>query len=240
MSKVHQTCDVSYHCCFARGKNVTYNLSFDADTFQLLHQPAEPWPEWTRLDVHRCPNCKLDPAQHSYCPAAVQLSQIVADCHEVDASAAMEVKVVMPHRTVIHTTTAQRALSSLMGLVLAASGCPLLSHFRPMARFHLPVSTDDETMYRAISMYLMSRFVVRRKGKTSGLELNGLLRIYRNVEQVNKAMSSRLSPVCRNDAIMAGLVWLNEYARRMPLAMEEYLDRLHPLFATYLSEANPL
>lgn len=237
MSKMHETYDVGYHCSFASGKQSAYNFSFDVHTFLSLHKPPEPWPEWTLLDYHRCPNCKLDVTQNIHCPAAIHLSQIVADFHDLEASAPLEVKVVTKNRTVSLTSSSQSVLSSLMGMVLATSGCPVAAPFRPLARFHLPVSSDDETMYRVISMYLMSRFVVRRKGKTSGLELNGLLKIYRDMEQLNKALSNRVASCCKKDAVPSGLKRLNIYAHNMPLAMEEYLDRLNPLFATYLTES---
>ena len=37
---------------------------------------------------------------------------------------------------------------------MALSGCPVLEQLKPMARFHLPFASVEETIYRAASMYL--------------------------------------------------------------------------------------
>ncbi len=54
-------------------------------------------------------------------------------------------------------TTAQQAMSSVLGLIMATAGCPWTDRLRPMARFHLPFASDAETLYRSISMFLLSR-----------------------------------------------------------------------------------
>jgi hypothetical protein len=40
---------------------------------------------------------------------------------------------------------------------VATSGCRYTAYFKPMARFHLPFANEEETAYRAISMYLLSQ-----------------------------------------------------------------------------------
>ncbi len=228
---------INYQCSFpAIKRRFDLSLRFDALSFDLLNRPDSPLPEWCRMEFHRCPNCRLKVAEGEPCPVAAQLCPIVENCHDIESYQVVDMEVTTPERKFVQTTTAQRALSSLMGLIMSTAGCPLLSSFRPMARFHLPGSTDDETLYRVVTMYLLSRYVAHRKGWSSGLELNGLLRIYREVEALNKAMVNRLEGICKNDAIINGLIRLNQYAQIIPLAMEEYLDRLHPLFDAFFRE----
>ena len=40
---------------------------------------------------------------------------------------------------------------------MATAGCPWTDRLRPMARFHLPFANEAETVYRSVSMYLLSR-----------------------------------------------------------------------------------
>ena len=67
------------------------------------------------------------------------------------------VTVVQSERTVYAETTAQQAMSSVLGLIMATAGCPWTDHLRPMARFHLPFANEAETLYRSVSMFLLSR-----------------------------------------------------------------------------------
>jgi len=63
-----------------------------------------------------------------------------------------EVYVETPERTYYKNTSLQDGLFSIFGVIMATSGCPPLDFLRPMARFHLPFSTLEETMIRSSSM----------------------------------------------------------------------------------------
>ncbi len=54
-------------------------------------------------------------------------------------------------------TTAQQAMSSVLGLIMATAGCPWTDRLRPMARFHLPFASEAETVYRSVCMFLLAR-----------------------------------------------------------------------------------
>src|SRR5690606_40128032 len=71
----------------------------------------------------------------------------------------------------ISTLSAQQALASLMGLVMASSGFPKTAVFRPMARFHLPFSSESETAYRVAAMYLVAQHFAHRDGAPSDLKI---------------------------------------------------------------------
>ena len=76
----------------------------------------------------------------------------------------VRVTVESEERSVVATLSAQQALASLMGLIMASSGCPRTAVFRPMARFHLPFSSESETAYRVAAMYLLAQHFVARDG----------------------------------------------------------------------------
>jgi hypothetical protein len=76
-----------------------------------------------------------------------------------------------------------------MGLIMATSGCPSLSYLKPMARFHLPLATAEETVYIATSMYLLAQYFLQKEGHKADLNLEGLLEIYHNIELINQAIA---------------------------------------------------
>ena len=90
----------------------------------------------------------------SHCPAALHLSTVIDGFTDLVSYDKVRVDVESEERSVIATLSAQQALASLMGLIMASSGCPRTAVFRPMARFHLPFSSESETAYRVAAMYL--------------------------------------------------------------------------------------
>ncbi|HKJ07570.1 MAG TPA: hypothetical protein VKA76_00635, partial [Gammaproteobacteria bacterium] len=140
-----------------------------------------------------------------------------------------------PERTVTTNTTLQRGLSSLVGLVLATSGCPHAAFFRPMARFHLPLADENETIYRATSMYLLAQYFVHREGREADLGLSGLTAIYNDVQTINRALAERLRVACEQDAPVNAVVLLDVIAKAMPLTIGSQLAELRHLFRAYLA-----
>lgn len=143
----------------------------------------------------------------------------------------VEVEVLTAERRVLHATTAQRGMSALLGVVMATGGCPVLDRFKPMARFHLPFATEDETAYRAVSMYLLARYLA--DGRYEGDAVAELRALYADVQRVNLAIAARLRHACGQDAALNGLALLDLFAKGVPQAAEELFERLRPLFSAY-------
>ena len=80
----------------------------------------------------------------------------------------VRVTVESEERSVVATLSAQQALASLMGLIMASSGCPRTAVFRPMARFHLPFSSESETAYRVAAMYLLAQHFIASRRRQAG------------------------------------------------------------------------
>jgi hypothetical protein len=227
------THEITYRYSRAGQSGTTFALRFDSETSVLADLPST-GPEWTALEVHQCANCPLTPEQNPHCPMALALMEPVARFGEVRSYSQVAVEVVTEERTVSFEGGAQDGISPLIGLLCAASGCPVTAPFRPMARFHLPFASELETVYRAASMYLLGQYFRAGKGSTTDLELNGLLDIYRNIEVVNRAMAKRLREAAREDSTVNAIVVLDLFAKTMPLAVEESLEDLRGLFDAYL------
>jgi len=188
--------------------------------------PADP-PFWTELGFSRCANCPLDASSKAHCPAALQMAGPVEQLKALVSFDTVGVTVIQAERTIHAETTAQEAMSSVLGLIMATSGCPWTDHLRPMARFHLPFASEEETVYRSIGMFLLAR-EISGSGATRGFaELEDL---YRNLHVVNRDMSRRLGAATRTDPARNAMALLDSYTTLLPAALEASFDELKPLF----------
>ena len=130
-----------YQFVMPDGQVEAFTVRLDRQTLLVQAEQEAVLPDWTRLGYAQCPNCPLDADQVSHCPVAKHLVGLVEQAKRLFSYAEIEVKVVTPERSITTTTTAQRGVSSLMGLLIATSGCPHTALFRPMERYHLPFST---------------------------------------------------------------------------------------------------
>ncbi len=224
----------SYQFTFEDGYTRTVSVDLDEQTLLQVSAPAENLPHWTRLDFHRCSNCPFDPGETQDCPLAVTLITPVAVFAGRESHNQVSVNVSQSQREVSATVSAQRALSSLLGLLMATSGCPHLRFFRPMARHHLPFADAAETVYRAMSMYLLGQYMRRRVGLEADFELEGLRDIYTRVRQVNLGMSERMRDADTVDSPVNAVVLLDLFAQAVPYSVDDALEEFSELFANYL------
>jgi hypothetical protein len=231
MSKVA----LKYHFTFPDSRERTFELELDRDTAELS-SPADPNPPaWTELGFHQCTGCPFEKSKVSHCPAAVHLSTVIDGFTDLVSYDKVRVEVETDERAVIATLSAQQALASLMGLIMASSGCPRTAVFRPMARFHLPFSNESETAYRVAAMYLVAQhFIAREGGGKADFTLEDLGRVYRGVHAVNRGMAQRLRAATRQDAIVNAIVLLDVYSSLVPAAIHDILAEIKPAFAALL------
>ena len=185
-------------------------------------------PAWAALTYHQCSHCPLDKETHRYCPIALNLAYLLPESALGDSFQTVTLEVDTPQRQYRQTTTLQRALSSLFGLICALSDCPHTRFLRPMARFHLPLSSASETLVRSASLYLLQQHMADRLDSQAPLaELNAR---YAALNELNRCFTRRLRGKRTSDAPINALVLLNVTAREMHWNLEEELASLAPLF----------
>lgn len=221
--------------------NVEYRLHF-GDGMTLIHSvgvarrreavPADmvALPAWTRLDYSQCPHCPLHAADVAYCPAAVALAPLVEKLAGRDSYASVRLEVRSRERTVTAETTLQRAASSLFGLVIAGSGCPHTRFLLPMARFHLPLADEQETLFRVSGTYLLHGYFLRPGGDAGDVGLDGLKAKYAQLHVMNRALAGRLRGAGREDAPVNAVVLLDLLAKGVPSNIDDSLDELRGWF----------
>jgi hypothetical protein len=224
--------------CFDLNENWSevFDLELDAKTLELSNRPGQDLPEWTRLEVHQCSHCPFTVDSTPHCPVAVCLSQVIGRFANVISHDRIHLEVITDERTVTQETTAQKGISSLIGLLTVASGCPHTGYFKPMARFHLPLASEKETFYRATGMYLLAQYYLRRENKSSELGLDGLKHLYGSLHQLNTMIAKRIRIATNKDSSVNAVILLDMISNLVPLIMDEQLEKLRHLFDSYFSE----
>ena len=227
---------ITYRFDLPDGSAKTLEFAFDAVDFKMLKAPPDPPPFWTELAFSRCANCPLDEKLNPHCPAALQIASTLEPLNALVSFDSVGVTVTQAERTAYAQTSAQQAMSSVIGLVMATSGCPWTDHLRPMARFHLPFASEAETVYRSIGMFLLARAIA---GSDESQGFAALEALYENLHVVNRDMSRRLGAAARTDPARNAMALLDAYTTLLPAALEHSLDELRPLFDAWQTKKNP-
>jgi hypothetical protein len=230
-----ETFEIRYRFTFGSGETRTFTLSLGHDTLTLRREAPSLLPPWTALGHHRCTNCPLDPATTSHCPIAANLVEIVSAFRDRLSHEEADVTVTTRERSYRKHTTIQEGLSSLKGIVMVTSGCPVMDRLKPMVRFHLPFATMEETAFRMVATYLVAQHYRRRRGLAADATLAGMKLIYADVAEINKSFALRLAETAGKDASLNALVNLDCFAEMIPLAADDMLAEIEGYFAAYLA-----
>ena len=225
---------IRYRFLLPTGGETVFTLSLDEVSAELQKKDVASPPPWAALEFSQCSNCPLKPDEHPLCPVAHSLIDVVPQFENLVSYDRLTVEVQTEDRTVTAKTDVQAALSSLIGLVMASSGCPHTRFFRPMARFHLPVANEQETVYRSINTWLLVQHFRQADGQHTEQGLDGLAAIYSQLQIVNAALTQRLRSAGKTDSTLNAVVLLDLFAMIVPAAIDDSLDELRALLAPFL------
>jgi len=231
-----ETIDVRYRFNLGEGVLEVFDLSFRPEDMELLGPEPEKSPPWARLGFHQCPHCPLNEKEHPNCPLALRLVEVIDKFHQIMSYDNIRLDVTTRERFISQDTSAQKGVSSLLGLLIATSGCPHTRFLRPMARHHLPFASYEETLYRAASMYALAQYFRMREGLDPDRTLQGLLGLYHSVCEINVAVAERVRAATSADSTINAIVILDLFAQVLPESVEGELDKLRELFTAYLGK----
>ncbi|MCK5050680.1 MAG: hypothetical protein KAS53_02990 [Candidatus Cloacimonetes bacterium] len=197
-----------------------FEIQLDPQTLDLIHEPFLDLPFWTELEFSKCPNCPLNKEQVPNCPIAaniVGMAEVFKDSKSFENA---NVQITTSQREYNKEASLQQGVSSMLGMIMVTAGCPILSKLRPMVRFHLPFASIEETIYRAVSMYLVKQYFKSQDCKDPDWELNGLMDIYKEIHDVNKAFFNRLSSLKGKDANVNALIILDNFANYINFSID--------------------
>ena len=222
---------IQYIFEFADGRSWQHRVDLAATS--SVEQPLETLPEWTRLGSQQCDHCPLREAEFSHCPFAVALLKPVEVLAQLPSYETVSVQVLWRDRDIRQRTTLQRAFGSLLGVIGASSGCPHTRLLKPMAWFHLPFSSSDESLYRVFGTYLLGQYLRQQRGLEPDWVLSELRALYRNLRTVNLGMTARLRSASLEDSGPNGMILLDLLAMDTLYSIDQYDGELDRFFEAF-------
>ena len=223
-----------YKLTLSDGKVLEFTLEIDGATETFIPAIDQSPPFWSQLDYQQCENCPLSKEQSPQCPVAINLMPLIELCSSLVSYENVKMELITSERTVSHdNTTLQRVLSSILGLIMATTACPHTEYLKPMARFHLPLASPEETIYRTTSMFLLAQYFRHKAGLTTTLELDELTDIYHNLQVVNRALARRFRAAISEDATLNAIILLDLLSQSVTWSIEDGLEELRYLFKRY-------
>ena len=225
---------IRYRFVLPSADDAVFDLALDESTGQLAKPDVETAPPWSELAFRQCPNCPLNANESPLCPVAHSLIDVVPRFEPLVSYDQLQVIVETEDRTVTARRDVQAALSSMIGLIMASSGCPHTSFFRPMARFHLPLANEKETTHRALTNWLLAQYL-QGKGVQGPGVFDGLIGVYERLQVVNAALTRRLRAAGRTDSTLNAVVLLDLFAMLVPAGIEDATGELTTLLDDFLA-----
>ena len=234
---------MQWHYIFhlADDKTLQFDVELEDKTLNFVTIPRSEYPEWARLSFRQCSNCPLREQDHPQCPIAANLTNITEHFHDIVSYASVDMEIITQHRTYKKTVAVQEALSSLIGLYMVTSGCPIMDKLRPLIKTHLPFASLGENTFRVVSMYLMAQYFRERKGQKPDWNLEHLVKIYDDIQTVNRHFHRRITEFMSKDSVVNAIARLDTYVEvARDGLLGQRLEDMEHLFDSYLSEpGNP-
>jgi len=228
--------NITYLIRLSNTKEERFEFELLEDSFDLIGEEIKDPPKWTKLEYQQCPHCPLKAEEHEFCPLALRLYDVVERFHETKSIDEVEMEVITEERRVIQKTDLQRALASMLDLIFPICGCPITEHMKPMSRFHLPLASEEETVFRVTGMYLLAQYFLRTEKQGGLIGFNGLIQIYEDLHKLNVAVAKRLKIATRSDSSKNAITLLDMYSTLVPMLLEDELSEMKTFFRAYLSE----
>jgi len=217
---------INYKFTFEDETEKEFKINLDKTTLDLIQTPKESYPEWTALPFEKCSNCPLNESEHKHCPIAVNLIDIIDFFSKIISYQEATTLIETNERGYQKKTPVQKSVSSLIGIYMVTSGCPIMNKLRPMVRFHLPFASIEETTYRSISMYLCAQYFLNKHGKTPDWDLKNLTQLYESISKVNAGFCHRLRKTGIEDAALNAITKLDCFALNITFSLSDLSEEL--------------
>lgn len=210
-----------YQFNFENGIEKHFTIRIDKSTLNIIRNSSEELPTWTEMRNFKCPHCPLNPDDNKHCPVAINLADIIEEFKEFPSYQDADVKVITPDRTYYKRTSLQAGVSSLIGIKMVTSGCPIIGRLKSMVNFHLPFATLEETQIRVFSFYLLHQYIKWKKGDNPDWEMKELIKIYEDIRILNQNVSKKIANLELQDTSINSLVILNNFAEYVTFTLDE-------------------
>lgn len=223
-----------YKFVFTDGTEKTFEIKLDSESLNIIRAEKE-YPDWTKFENFSCEHCPLNKSPQSHCPVAMNLSDIIEFFTNTPSYEESKIYVLSTERQYAKKTSVQVGVSSIIGILMATSGCPHLEKMKPMVRFHLPFASLEETEFRVMSMYLLAQYFRSKNNQTPDWELKGLMKIYEDIQKVNQNVAAKIADLEKRDTSINAVVVLNNFADFVTFTIDEKdFGHLEKMFRSFL------
>ena len=219
---------ITYH--IQTDNQISHRFDIDLERASKSEAPEGSYPTWCQMERNQCSHCPLKSPKHRYCPTAVDLNEIYIPFKNSASYTPTKVVVIAPERNYIKNTDLQSALSTLSGLVMATSACPILSSLHYLARYHVPFATFEESIPRTAAYYLLKQYYKARQGENPDYELKELKNYYTQLTILNEAFSKRIQEAVSEDAGLNAMMNLFSLSSMVSFSIEESLSSFKDFF----------
>lgn len=220
----------NYQFDFPDGHQKQFRVDFDNKSLRSELPDGNQYPDWSQLDFNQCLNCPLTSEDYLYCPLAVNLVPIIYWCKDLASYDEVDVVITSAEREVRAHTSLQRAISSLLGLLMSSSACPKMKFLRPLARFHLPLATHEETIFRAVSATFLKEYFNDNGNKINKDPLGELKQQYQELQNINRFIAERIRNAIKRDAAVNAIVLLDVLSKKVSFSIDDSLQEIRYLF----------
>lgn len=203
------------------GLEKSFQVAVDKTSLSIIYKNNGTFPQWTKLEDFKCSHCTLDPKTHEYCPLAINLVDIIQTFQDYNSFDEAEIVVETDNRNYSKTTSVQAGVSSMLGIRMVTSGCPIMGKLKPLIPTHLPFASLEETEMRVLSAYLLAQYVKWKKGGEPDWEMNNLINIYEDIRILNHNVSKKIADLEKRDVSINSLVVLNNFADYVSFTLDE-------------------
>lgn len=220
---------VTYQLKLGDGTERRYDVDIDRPE-RMTEQNDETHPDWTLLDCHQCANCPFDSSQYRYCPAAIEFEEVAVHFANTASIERADVWVHTRERSYFKNCDMQTMLKSLYGLIMASSACPILSRLKPLAHFHLPFASLEETVHRLVGTYLVNQYLYQHDGSAKpDWELHGIQELYKELKVVNLALMKRIRQASRDDANVNAIQTFVSISSIVEMGIDDIIGKMLPV-----------
>lgn len=212
------------------GQQKQFLVDFDSQSLQSKISNENHYPDWAQLEFNQCGHCPLTSEDYLYCPLTVNLVPIIYWSKDLISYDEVDVTITSAERKISSHTTLTRALSSLLGLLMSSSACPKMKFLRPLARFHLPLATHEETIFRIVSATLLKHYFDNNDTSHNDNPLAELKQQLKELHDVNYFIAERIRSAIKRDAAANAIVLLDVLSKRVSYSIDDSLQQLRYLY----------
>lgn len=209
-----------YTFVFNDGTEKKFEILLDRKTLNIISNEQKEIVEWARRDQFKCANEFCNTLHKDYCPIAVNIDNIIKFFSDINSYETVKIYAEVDERTYYKETSVQKGISSLIGIIMPTSGCPVLAKLKPLTRFHLPFASIEETEFRVIGMYLFVQYMIMQRGGEPDWEMKKLKKIYEDILKINRTLSEKVASLENKDASINAIVALDNFAQFISSSLE--------------------